>query len=210
VPRSDARDRPAPEIEEIQMDGEKKATAATPEGTCVVCGKTEAPEAPVKWADQTRRLCEGCVDGELARLAEERKSKRKGLTAAERDKRGLPPILKRAGKTKAAKPEAGEAATAETTTGTTTDTNTQNKETEMAKTKKTPKTPKAKAERKPKAPKAQKPERKKLGEVALVMRVSKEALAYIDQQAGDRPRTAWLRDVLGKGDARLGRMLEPA
>jgi len=201
----------------MQMDGEKNATAATPEGTCVVCGKTEAPDAPVKWADRTRRLCEGCVDGELARLAEERKAKRKGLTAAERDKRGLPPILKRAGKTKAAKPEAGEAATTEktteTTTGTTTDTNTQNKETEMPKTKKTPKTPKAKAERKPKAPKAPKapkPERKKLGEVALVMRVSKEALAYIDANAGDRPRTAWLRDVLGKGDAKLGKILEPA
>ncbi len=199
------------------MDGEKNGTAATPEGTCVVCGKTEKPDAPVQWADQTRRLCEGCVDGELARLAEERKAKRKGLTAAERDKRGLPPILKRAGKTKAAKPEAGEAATTETTTetttGTTTDTNTQNKETEMPKTKKTPKTPKAKAEKKPKAPKAPKapkPERKRLGEVALVMRVSKEALAYIDQQAGERPRTAWLRDVLGKGDAKLGKILEPA
>ncbi len=178
------------------MDGEKKATAATPEGTCVVCGKAEAPDAPVQWADQTRRLCEGCVDGELARLAEERKAKRAAG--------------KRAGKTKAAKPEAGEAATAETKTET--DTNHENKETEMPKTKKTPKTPKAKAEKKPKAPKAPKapkPERKKLGEVALVMRVSKEALAYIDQQAGDRPRTVFLREILAKGDSKLGKVLEP-
>ena len=55
--------------------------------------------------------------------------------------------------------------------------------------------------------KATKAPRKKIGEVALVMRVSKEALAFIDQKAGDRPRTAYLREVLAKGDAALGKLL---
>jgi hypothetical protein len=54
---------------------------------------------------------------------------------------------------------------------------------------------------------AAKPPRKKLGEVALVLRVPKEAVAYIDQRAGDRPRTAFVRDVLAKGDAALGKIL---
>ncbi|HEX5031956.1 MAG TPA: hypothetical protein VFX78_10935 [Candidatus Eisenbacteria bacterium] len=52
-----------------------------------------------------------------------------------------------------------------------------------------------------------KPARKRLGEVALVLRVPKEAVAYIDQRAGDRPRTAFVRDVLAKGDAGLAKML---
>jgi len=63
---------------------------------------------------------------------------------------------------------------------------------------------KAKAAPKDKAP------RKRLGEVALVLRVPKEAIAYIDAQAGERPRTAWLREVLAKGDAKLAKILEPA
>ena len=43
--------------------------------------------------------------------------------------------------------------------------------------------------------------RTRVGEVALVMRVPKEAVAYIDAQAGDRPRTVFIREVLAKGDA---------
>jgi hypothetical protein len=54
---------------------------------------------------------------------------------------------------------------------------------------------------------ATKPARKKLGEVALVLRVPKEAVAYIDSRCGDRPRTAFVRDVLAKGDAGLARIL---
>ena len=54
---------------------------------------------------------------------------------------------------------------------------------------------------------AAKPERKKIGEFALVLRVPKEAVAYIDQHAGDRPRTAFVRDVLAKGDAGLAKIL---
>jgi hypothetical protein len=54
---------------------------------------------------------------------------------------------------------------------------------------------------------AAKPPRKRLGEVALVLRVPKEAVAYIDQHAGDRPRTAYVRDLLGKADGTLGRIL---
>jgi hypothetical protein len=49
--------------------------------------------------------------------------------------------------------------------------------------------------------------RKKLGEVALVMRVPKEAVAYIDEKAGDRARTAYVRDLLCKADGTLGRIL---
>ena len=52
-----------------------------------------------------------------------------------------------------------------------------------------------------------KPARKKLGEVALVLRVPKEAVAYIDEKVGDRPRTAFVRDLLGKADGTLGRIL---
>jgi hypothetical protein len=52
-----------------------------------------------------------------------------------------------------------------------------------------------------------KPARKRLGEVALVLRVPKEAVAYIDQHAGGRPRTAFVRDVLAKGDAGLAKIL---
>ena len=52
-----------------------------------------------------------------------------------------------------------------------------------------------------------KPPRRKLGEVALVLRVPKEAVAYIDQHAGDRPRTAYVRDLLCKADGTLGRIL---
>jgi len=52
-----------------------------------------------------------------------------------------------------------------------------------------------------------KPARKKLGEVALVLRAPKEAVAYIDSRAGDRPRTAFVRDVLAKGDAGLAKIL---
>ncbi len=170
------------------MEGEKNATAAPPEGTCVVCGKTEAPGAPVQWADQTRRLCEGCVDGELERRAEARKAKR-----------GKAPKQPKAG--------AAQATATETTGETTIDPNPENKETDMAKAKKTPKT---KAERKPKAAKEPKPERKRLGEVALVMRVPKEAVEYIDAAADGRARTVWLREVLAKGDAKLGKILEPA
>jgi hypothetical protein len=63
---------------------------------------------------------------------------------------------------------------------------------------------------KKKTPKPEKPAaapRKRLGEVALVLRVPKEAIAYIDQEAKDRPRTVFLREVLAKGDARLGKIL---
>jgi hypothetical protein len=65
---------------------------------------------------------------------------------------------------------------------------------------------KANGAKKAKAAEA-KPARKKLGEVALVLRVPKEAVAYIDSRAGDRPRTAFVRDVLAKGDAGLARIL---
>jgi hypothetical protein len=58
-----------------------------------------------------------------------------------------------------------------------------------------------------KAQESAKPPRKKLGEVALVLRVPKEAVAYIDEKAGDRPRTAFVRDLLGKADGTLGRIL---
>ncbi len=54
---------------------------------------------------------------------------------------------------------------------------------------------------------AAKPPRKKIGEVALVMRVPKEAFDYITEKAGDRPRTAFVRDVLAKGDAGLAKIL---
>ena len=52
-----------------------------------------------------------------------------------------------------------------------------------------------------------KPPRRKIGEFALVLRVPKEAVAYIDEKAGDRPRTAFVRDLLGKADGTLGRIL---
>jgi hypothetical protein len=52
-----------------------------------------------------------------------------------------------------------------------------------------------------------KPARKKIGEVALVMRVPKEAFDYVTKQAGGRPRTAFVRDVLAKRDAGLARIL---
>jgi hypothetical protein len=51
--------------------------------------------------------------------------------------------------------------------------------------------------------------RKKLGEVALVLRVPAEAIAYLDQEAGDRPRTALVREILAKGDAKLAKILTP-
>jgi len=56
-------------------------------------------------------------------------------------------------------------------------------------------------------PEAAKPPRKKIGEVALVLRVPKEAVAYIDEKAGGRPRTAFVRDLLCKADGTLGRIL---
>jgi len=65
---------------------------------------------------------------------------------------------------------------------------------------------KANGAKKAKAAEA-KPARKRLGEVALVLRVPKEAVAYIDEKAGDRPRTAFVRDVLAKGDAGLAKIL---
>jgi hypothetical protein len=34
-----------------------------------------------------------------------------------------------------------------------------------------------------------------------------EAIAYIDAHKGDRPRTVFLRDVMAKGHARLGKIL---
>jgi hypothetical protein len=52
-----------------------------------------------------------------------------------------------------------------------------------------------------------KPARKRLGEIALVLRVPQEAVTYIDQHAGGRPRTAFVRDVLAKGDAGLAKIL---
>ena len=48
---------------------------------------------------------------------------------------------------------------------------------------------------------------KAAGTVALVVRVPPDAMAYIDKAKGDRPRTAFLRDVMAKGDARLGKIL---
>ena len=59
--------------------------------------------------------------------------------------------------------------------------------------------------KKEKAEAAKQP-RRKIGEFALVLRVPKEAVAYIDQHAGDRPRTAFVRDLLGKADGTLGRI----
>lgn len=46
-----------------------------------------------------------------------------------------------------------------------------------------------------------------VGGVALVVRVSAEALAYIDQRKGERPRTKYVREIMAKGDARLGKLL---
>ena len=57
-------------------------------------------------------------------------------------------------------------------------------------------------------PKAKKS--KDAGSVALVVRVPAEALKYIDEAAGDRPRTAFVRDVMAKGDAKLGKFFEKA
>ena len=47
----------------------------------------------------------------------------------------------------------------------------------------------------------------RVGEFALVLRVPKEAVSYIDEKAGDTPRTAFVRDVLAKGDAALAKIL---
>jgi len=52
-----------------------------------------------------------------------------------------------------------------------------------------------------------KPVRRRLGEFALVLRVPKEAISYIDSRAGDRPRTAFVRDLMCKADGTLGRIL---
>ena len=49
--------------------------------------------------------------------------------------------------------------------------------------------------------------RKKLGEVALVLRVPKQAIAYLDQKAGGRARTQVVREILAKGDAKLAKIL---
>ena len=49
--------------------------------------------------------------------------------------------------------------------------------------------------------------RKKLGEVALVLRVPADAVAYLDQKAGDRPRTRVVREILAKGHAKLAKLL---
>lgn len=46
-----------------------------------------------------------------------------------------------------------------------------------------------------------------IGGVALVVRISPEALAYIDASKGARPRTKFLREVLAKGDGKLGKLL---
>jgi hypothetical protein len=61
--------------------------------------------------------------------------------------------------------------------------------------------------RQAKTQEAAKAPRRKLGEVALVLRVPKEAVAYIDEKAGDRPRTAFVRDLMCKADGTLGRIL---
>jgi len=53
--------------------------------------------------------------------------------------------------------------------------------------------------------KAAKP--KGVGAVALVVRVPPAAMEYIDGNRGDRPRTVFLREVLAKGDAKLGKAL---
>ena len=45
------------------------------------------------------------------------------------------------------------------------------------------------------------------GTVALVVRVPPEAITYIDAHRSGRPRTVFLREVLAKGDARLGKVL---
>jgi len=60
--------------------------------------------------------------------------------------------------------------------------------------------------KKAKAAEAKAP-RRKIGEFALVLRVPKEAVTYIDSRAGDRPRTALVRDLLCKADGTLGRIL---
>ena len=66
--------------------------------------------------------------------------------------------------------------------------------------------PKKKATTKKRAKKAPaKP--KGTGTVALVVRVPPEAIAYIDQHRGGRPRTVFLREVLAKGDAKLAKVL---
>ena len=45
------------------------------------------------------------------------------------------------------------------------------------------------------------------GTVALVLRVPPGVIAYIDANKGERPRTAFVRDLLAKSDAKLARML---
>ena len=49
--------------------------------------------------------------------------------------------------------------------------------------------------------------RMKLGEVALVLRVPADAIAYLDKKAGDQPRTRVVREILAKGDAKLAKIL---
>ncbi|MGQ0614999.1 MAG: hypothetical protein ACT4PV_14795 [Planctomycetaceae bacterium] len=56
------------------------------------------------------------------------------------------------------------------------------------------------------SPKAKEP--KGGGTTALVVRIPVEALKYIDEAAGDRPRTAFVRDVMAKGDPKLGKLFE--
>ena len=56
-------------------------------------------------------------------------------------------------------------------------------------------------------PKKAAPKPKGEGTVALVVRVAPAAITYIDAHRGDRPRTAFLRDVLAKGDAGLAKVL---
>ncbi len=54
---------------------------------------------------------------------------------------------------------------------------------------------------------AKKAEPKGTGTVALVVRVPPEAIPYIDAHRSGRPRTVFLREVLAKGDAKLGKIL---
>lgn len=56
---------------------------------------------------------------------------------------------------------------------------------------------------------ARKAPRRKLGEVALVLRVPKEAVAYIDSRAGGKPRTAFVRDVPRSARSALRHRIRP-
>lgn len=65
---------------------------------------------------------------------------------------------------------------------------------------------KATTKKQPK-PKTAKAPRKRVGNVAMVLRVPKEAIAYLDRTAGTGARTKVVREALAKADATLAKVL---